>query len=92
MPMVVAQLKTDLKSDLQEIFADLDPEATAESKAEAIANALADRIDAYIRTATVSVTTIVGPTAIGLQMTTNPGSPTGPPAVPVPLDGTGSLS
>ena len=92
MPMVVAQLKADLKSDLQAIFADLDPEATAESKAEAIANALGDRIDAYIRTATVSVTTIVGPTAIGLQTTTNPGSPTGPPAVPVPLDGTGSLS
>lgn len=87
MPMVPATLSAALLA----IFADLSGK-TAAQKADEIAAA----IDAYIRTATVTTTTetLVGPLSAGLQTSTAPGNPTGPPAVPVYLagDGTGSLS
>ena len=79
--------KAGLATALRTLFEDLSG-ATAAVKA----SAFADAVDAYVKTATVSVTTTVGPLDAGLQTSTAPGNPTGPPAVPVPLDGSGSLS
>ena len=86
MPMVVAQLRADLTADLRAIFEDLDPHKTAAQKAQEIATVIADRVDAYIRTATVStvVTTAVVATVTPPPPTNVLGAGTG--------TGTGSLS
>lgn len=53
------QFKADLKADLLTIFNDLDPTRTTDEKADQLADVLSARIDAYIRTATVSTSVIV---------------------------------
>lgn len=53
-----AGLKAGIKADLTSIFGDLTGK-TAAVKADEIATVLADRIDTYVKTATVSTTDTV---------------------------------
>jgi len=79
-----AGLIAGLAGDLQAIFQDLDPEATAADKAHAIADAIGNRVDAFVRTATVSTTVAVQSVSLVTpgQGASGPGAGTG----------TGSLS
>ena len=83
MPMVVAQLKADLGADFLAIFSDLDQNRTIKEKADAMADVIASRVDAYIRTATV--TTSVQTVVVGTL-------PAGPVAASGLGAGTGGLS
>ncbi len=85
-----AAFKAGLKADLVTIFATPDNDPAVQ--AEAIANAIGDRLDTYVKQATVSVTTTISLATSELQTTVAIGSPTGPPLVPVDLSGTGTLS
>ena len=71
----------------RDVVAYLDPEATAASKAQAIADVIADRVDAYLRTATVT-TTVTGTSTDVTVCPAGAGTGTGT----VTGTGTGSLS
>lgn len=87
-----AGLIAGLTSDLTTIFGDLTGK-TAAVKAGEIATAIADRVDTYVKTGTVTVSTQVGPADAGLQVTTGLGTPTGAPVIPpAPLTGTGGIA
>lgn len=53
------------------------------TKVATLATSLSNALDTYVKGATITI----GLTAAGLQTTTGPGAPTGPPAAPVPING-----
>ena len=53
------------------------------TKVADLATALSNATDTFVKGATLTF----GPLAVGIQTTTGPGAPTGPPAVPVPVAG-----
>lgn len=81
MPLVKATLAAAVKAAL-DASAGADPVA-ADATRLALANSIADAVDTFVKTADVTV----GPLNPGLQTTTAPGAPTGPPAVPVIITG-----
>ena len=86
MSLNLAKFKTDLGTALKEAAALNDKDNVAKETAlQNIANKLADKIDAYIKTATVSVTVSSG---IAVQVTPSSGQG----ATVATGSGTGSLS
>ena len=83
MALNLAKFKTDLGTALKEAAALNDKDNVAKETAlQNVANKLAEKIDAYIKTATVSVTVSSGiavqvPPSSGLGATTATGSGTG---------------
>lgn len=86
MSLNLAQFKTDLVTALKEAAALNDKDNVAKETAlQNVANKLAEKIDAYIKTATVSVTVSSG---IAVQVTPSSGQG----ATTATGSGTGSLS
>ena len=77
----MAGTRAELETALKAVLAASGAGVTAEQQAVRLADAIATWL------AGVPVQVTVGPTAVGLQTTTSPGSPTGAPAVPVLLTG-----
>ena len=77
--------KAGLVSALTTIFEDLTGKSAAQKASE-----LANAIDTYVKTGEVSVTITAANS--GLQTSTSPGSPTGPPAAPATIGGAGFSS
>lgn len=86
MSLNLAQFKTDLGTDLKEAASLNDKDnVSKETALQNVANKLAEKIDAYIKTATVSVTVSSG---IAVQVTPSSGQG----ATTATGSGTGSLS
>lgn len=84
MALDLATFKAGLVADLTAIFGDLTGK-TAAQKADNIATVICDRVDAFVKTGTV--TTTIGLAAAGLQTSTAAGNPTAAPAAPVSITG-----